>query len=74
VFSGPIGPEHSREFLNPFVLCSILVFAWAIEDGTIADLSLTIAFRIIGHGESAGDLILSAEAGHLIASKVCHVV
>jgi len=45
-----------------------------VEDGTIADLSLTVAMRVIGHGESVGDLILRAEAGHLLTGKVCPIV
>ena len=77
---GSIGSEHSGEFLGPFALCSIQAFVQAIEDGSNADLSLTIALRIIGHGESMGhgesigNLILSAEAGHLLAGKDCPVV
>ena len=40
----------------------------------IDDLSLTITLKIIGCGESMGYLILNAEAGHLLAGKVCPVV
>ena len=67
---GPVSPEYSGEFLCPFALCSVQ----AVEDSTIADLSLTIVLRIIGCGESTSDLILSAEAGHLPAGKVYLVV
>jgi len=45
-----------------------------VEDGAITDLGLTIALRIVGRGESVGDLILRAEAGHLLAGKICPVV
>ena len=40
----------------------------------IVDLNLTIALRIIGHGELVGNLILNAEAGHFLTDKVCSVV
>ena len=40
----------------------------------IADLSLTITLRTLGHGESVDDLILSVEAGDLLAGKVCPIV
>ena len=49
-------------------------FCTAVEDDTIADFSLAIALRIIRRAELVGDLILSAEAGHLLAGKVCPVV
>jgi len=40
----------------------------------IIDLGLTIALRIVRCGESVGDLILRAEAGHLLTGKVCPIV
>ena len=55
---GPIGPENPGEFLGPYALCSVQAFAQAVEDSTITDLSLTIALRITGLGESVGILYL----------------
>ena len=46
----------------------------AVEDCAVAYLRLTIVLRIIGRGELMGDLILSAEVGHLLAGKVRPVV
>ena len=74
MLGGFIGSEHSEKFLDPFAFCSVQTFTQAIKNGMIADLSLTIAFRIIGCGESIDDLIISTEAGHLHASEVCLVV
>ena len=59
-------PRVPGEFLGPFALCSIQVFAQAVENGAIADLGMTIALRIVGSGESVDDLIFRAEVGHLL--------
>ena len=74
MLGGPVGPEHLGKFLGPYALCSVQVFAQAVEDSTITDLGLTIALRITGPGESAADLILRAEASHLLAGKFCPIV
>jgi len=72
--SGPVGPEHPRDFLGPSVFCSIQAFVQAIENGAIADLGLTTALRIVGSGEPTGDLILRAEVVHLLAGKLCPII
>jgi len=65
----PIGPEHSKKFLSPFAIWFVQAFTQAVEDGMIDDLSLTIALRIIGRGESIGNLILSTDAGTFLLLK-----
>ena len=71
---GPVGPEHSGEFLCPFAFNFIQTFALAVEDGAVAYLSLTIALRIVRRGESMGNLVLGAEATYLFAGKIRSVV
>jgi len=46
-----MGLEHREEFFGSSSLCALQAFAQTVEDGTIADLSLTVALRIIGRGE-----------------------
>ena len=62
--------SHPGEFLGPFALCSLQAFAQAVENGAIADLSLTNALEIIGSGEPVGDLVFRTEVGHLLAKFI----
>ena len=39
MFDGPVGPEHSREFLYPFAFNFVQTFAQAVEDGVVVNLS-----------------------------------
>jgi len=48
IFSGPISPEYSGEFIFPFTFSFAQTFAQLVEDGAVADFSLAIALRIIG--------------------------
>jgi len=73
-YHGPVGPEHSGEFLDPFALSFIKKFTQVIEDGTITNLSLTITLRIIRCEETVGYLVLNAKVGHLFASEVRLIV
>jgi len=49
-------------------------FTQVVENGAVVDLILAITSRIIRRGESVGDLVLSVEAGYLLAEKVHSVV
>jgi len=63
-------PRHSGKFLHPFAFSFVQIIAQVIEDGTVADLSLTIALRIIRRGESMGDVLLDPCTGYLLAKLV----
>ena len=73
-FDGPVGPEHSGEFLHPIAFSFIQTFTQVVKDGAVADFSLAIALRITRCRESMGDLVLGVETGYLLAGKVCSVV
>ena len=46
-FGGPVGPEYSGKFLQPFAFTFVQTFAHAVDDGAVTDFSLAIALRII---------------------------
>jgi len=70
VFGGPVGPEHSGEFLHPFAFSFVLTFEQVVENGAAVDLSLTIALRIMRSEKSMGDLVLGTEVGYLLAKFI----
>jgi len=73
-FCGPVGPEHSEEFLHPFAFSFVKIFTQVVEIGKVSDLRLAIALRIIRYGESVGDLVHGTKVGYLFAGKVYSII
>ena len=73
-FDGPVGPEHSGEFLHPFAFSFVQTFVQAVKDSVVTDFSLAIALGIMRFRELMGDFLLGVEACYLLAGKVRSVI
>ena len=47
MYGGPVSPEYSGELLYSFGFSFVQTFVQVVDDGTVADFSLTITLRII---------------------------